>query len=358
MGNYYFILSNYVKPTFIKTNDSSCNCSYIDDNTLLSCWRNFTFIDFKYRQKYRNLIGKHIWFNETLWSDSKIFDTNTMKTIKYFTKTNNHNLRSSGCEDFRIIKWLDKTYALYSKIITPFSVYDEHFCEIDEKYNIQNDVTIKTQNKIEKNWQPIENKPFECVYSYKPFKTINLKTKLFTEFKNNVCELNYRGSTQVVQYKDKNICIVHLRNETNNYHYYTHYFVVFDKNMNLLKITKPFSFMGADIEFCTYLKNKNNVLEILMSVNDQLSFKYEITENIIDLILNDKLDNSIISNSLYEDLYYNAKENNNTLTAICLATFTQNKNIISEAIILNYKCSLSKIKKEVLQKILMEKFKI
>lgn len=359
MSRYSFILNNYVRPTFIKTNESSCNCSYINDDTLLSCWRNFTFIDFNYRQQYKNIIGRHIWFNNTLWSDSNLFkidNQNNLKFIKSFTKTNNHNLISTGCEDFRIIKWLDKTYALYSKIISPFSVYDEHFCEIDENYNIKNDVVIKTPNKIEKNWQPIENKPFECVYSYKPFKTINLKTKNYTEYKNNICDLNYRGSTQVVPYKDKNICIVHLRNESDKYHYYTHYFVIFDKNMNLLKITKPFSFMGADIEFCTYMKNKNNTLEILMSVNDQLSFKYDIPENIVDDILMESLNNNALNNFLYDDLYYKAKMNNNIITAICLATYTNNKNIISESIILNYKTQLAKIKKEVLQKILLKKY--
>ena len=360
MSKHSFILSNYVKPSFIQTDESSCNCSYIDDNTLLSCWRNFTFIDFKYRQQYSKIIGKHIWFNDSLWSDSKLLkidDKNKTKLLKYFTKTNNHKLRSSGCEDFRIIHWENKTYALYSKIITPFSVYDEHFCEIDKNYNIINDITIKTQNKIEKNWQPIENIPFECVYSYKPFKTINLKTKNYTEYKNNVCSLNYRGSTQVVSYKDKNICIVHLRNETDKYHYYTHYFVIFDNKMNLLKITKPFSFMGADIEFCTYIKNKNNILELLMSVNDQLSFKYEIPEDIVDNILAEELNNNSVNNTLYDELFKYAIANKNIDTAICLATYSNNKDIISNAIIMNHNSNLSSTKKNVLQKILLEKYR-
>lgn len=353
MSNFKFILSNYVKPEFIKTNDSSCNCSLIDDKTLLTCWRNFTFINFKYRKKYQHIIGRHIWFNDTLWSDSKLYDFESLSPIKFLTKTDNHKLVSSGCEDFRIIKWNGKNYALYSKIMQPFAVYDEHFCEIDENLNIKNDITFKTKNKIEKNWQPIEDMPFTCVYSYKPFTLINLSNKQFI-FKQNNFDLNYRGSTQVINYKDKKICIVHLRNETENYHYYTHYFVVFDKNMNLLKITKPFSFTGAEIEFCTYMKNNNNTVEILMSVNDQLSFKFNLTEDILDSIIDEKLDNNVIQTDLYDNLYKFAKLNNNIITAICLATYTKNKDIIEEAIMLNHSCQLLQTKKEILQKILLE----
>jgi hypothetical protein len=110
--------------------------------------------------------------------------------------------------------------------------------------------------------------------------------------------------------------------------------------------------MGADIEFCTYMKNRDNTLEILMSVNDQLSFKYEIPENIVDSIITETLDNNIVSKTLYDDLFYNAKQNNNLLTAICIATFSRNKETISDAIMLNHNCSLSKTKREILQRIL------
>lgn len=359
MSNYSFILSNYIKPDFIYTNDSSCNCSLIDDKILLSCWRNFTFINFYFRKKYEKDIGRHIWFNNTLWSDSKLYNINENNTnfIKFLTKTTDHNLKSCGCEDFRVIEWQNKNYALYSKIEVPFSVYKEHFCEIDENLNIKNDKEFKTNNRIEKNWQPIEIYPFECVYSYKPFKTINLKTNQFKEYKNNICNDNYRGSSQVISYKDKLICIVHKRNETDKYHYYTHYFAIFDKQMNLLKITKPFSFTGADIEFCTFMKRINGKITILMSVYDQLTFKFEIEDDLIDSIIDDKLNNSSINKNLHDDLYKLAKENKNYTTAICMATFSTNKNLIEDAIKLNYSSTISKDKKIILQKILIEKYK-
>ena len=116
MSNYTFILSNYIKPEFIYTNDSSCNCSLINDNILLSCWRNFTFIDFYFRKKYEKIIGRHIWFNNTLWSDSKLYKLNDNKIlyIKDFTKTTNHSLTSCGCEDFRIVNWYNKNYAIHT----------------------------------------------------------------------------------------------------------------------------------------------------------------------------------------------------------------------------------------------------
>ena len=352
---YSFVLRNYVVPRFIRTNESSCNCSYVRDDILLSSWRNLTFVDFKLRNKY--MVGRHIWFNSTLWSDEKLFKVNesSLSFLKYLTKSNDHTPRSSGCEDFRFVRWSGKLYAFYSKIVVPFTRYVEHFCEIDESQSICNDRAIQTQQKIEKNWQPIVCRPFECVYSYKPFVLVNVRTNVFTPI-NNEFDLNYRGSTAVIEYKDMNICLVHLRNETTDYHYYTHYFVVYDKFMRVKKITKPFSFLGADIEFTTYMEFKNGRLVILACVNDQLTYEFNIDTDTLDFILNDGLDNNSISKDLYDMLYKDAKENNNIPTAICLGTYSMNKDIIADAVQINYASGLSFENKKLLQTMLIDKY--
>ena len=126
--------------------------------------------------------------------------------------------------------------------------------------------------------------------------------------------------------------------------------------MNFLKISKPFSFLGVDIEFCTYISYKNKKIKIIASVNDQISFEFNLTKNIIFDSFNNTINNTNIIPNLYDKLYYIAKDNKNILTAICISTFSNNKDIISDAIILNYNSSLSQKKKEIIQKILLEKY--
>lgn len=185
---------------------------------------------------------------------------------------------------------------------------------------------------------------------------IDLNDAKFYTIKNNICSVNYRGSTPIIKYGDFNLGIVHERKENNNEHCYIHYFVLFDKNMNLLKISKPFSFFGIDIEFCTFLSYKNNNIKIITSINDQLSFEFTFNEQLLLDIFEGKLNNTVYDDKIYEKMYYIAKNNNNYLMAICLATFTKNIDIISDAIKLNHNCSLSKDKKIIVQKILIEEY--
>ena len=345
-----YVLNNYVKFTPLNFKGNSCNVTKVNDKYIVRS-TNYTFINPYYKNKYK--LDRHIWFNNTLWTDNLLFDKN-FNLIKKIDVSTNHNKLASGKEDIRIINWNNHNYGLYTTCIIPFWKYDMYFFELDSDYKIINEKKIQTNNNKEKNWQPIENMPYKCVYSYKPFKLIDLNTGKFIEI-NNKFNDNYRGSTPIIKYKTYNVGIIHKRLENPKQHY-LHYFVIFDEKMNLIKVTKPFSFIGADIEFCTYIKNDNNTLEILMSVNDQITLKFEIQENVMDLIFNDKLTDKTIFNNLYDNLYYIAKENDNTLTSICLATYSNNENILSEAIMLNHNCSLKLDKKMIIQKILLDAY--
>lgn len=351
MKHYKFILNNYINEKSLSIKGSSCNVSLINDKIYLSRCTNYSFLEPTFKKKYK--LGRHLWFNDTIWTDEKIYDEN-FNFIKNITTSTEHYKQASGAEDFRIIKWNNENYGIYSNVVIPFKKNEVHFCKIDENLQIKNDKKIITKEATEKNWQPIESMPFKCVYSYKPFKIIDLNNSKFIEVENNKLDTNYRGSTQIIKYKDYNLGIVHERKENNKEHCYIHYFVLFDQNMNILKISNPFSFFGVDIEFCTFLSYTNEIIKVIVSINDQLTFEFDINENLLLDIFEHKLFNNKFDENIYEKMYDIAKINENYYTAICLATFTKNSNILAESITLNYNSKLRKDKKILLQKILME----
>jgi len=350
---YNFILSNYADVKPLKINGYSCNASKIDDK-YISRSTNYTFLNPYFKHKYN--LGRHLWFDKSIWTDEKLYNLD-FSFVKDISKSNEHFKQASGDEDFRIIKWNNENYGIYSRVIIPFRKNEVHFCKFSSNYDVCEDKKIITKEQTEKNWQPIETIPFKCVYSYKPFKIINLNNSNFELIPNNIVTTNYRGSTQIIKFNDYNLGIVHERKEEGLEHYYIHYFILFDKNMNLLKISKPFSFFGADIEFCTYLNYNNGNITILMSVNDQISFEFSIPDTIIYDIFEEKLNDCNKNKRMYENFYTIAKNNNNINAAICLATFCNDKDIIEEAIKLNFNCKLSEDKKILLQKILIEKYR-
>ena len=82
--------------------------------------------------------------------------------------------------------------------------------------------------------------------------------------------IDFRGSSQIVKYKENNLGIVHIRNEAFEY---LSYLILFDKDMKILKISDPFSFFGANVEFIAHAEYDKE-LKILVSVHDQIIYEF------------------------------------------------------------------------------------
>ena len=99
--------------------------------------------------------------------------------------------------------------------------------------------------------------------------------------------LGLRGSSQVIPFNKGRICITHECNffhhpgEKKDAHYY-HRFMIWDENWNLTRLSKPFKFMAAKIEFNTGLAIKDDNFIITYGYQDNAAYALKMPINLLD----------------------------------------------------------------------------
>jgi hypothetical protein len=154
--------------------------------------------------------------------------------------------------------------------------HNKYVIKSNKLYLTPNVITVDFEKKYgdEKNWAYFDyigalydNK--KCViYQWYPLKIckivdnsrlIEVETRQMPEaFK------EFRGSSGGVVYEETIWFIIHERIHYN----YQHFFVCFDKNMNLLKYSDPFFFESYNIEYCMSFLIKNDQIIIPYTVRD------------------------------------------------------------------------------------------
>ena len=111
---------------------------------------------------------------------------------------------------------------------------------------------------------------------------------------------------------------------------------MYDNSLNILKVSPPFSFFGANIEFNTHLEMRDSKIVIIVSVHDQIIYEFTLNVNLVFDIIDGKLNNATFENKIFTKFYNDALTNNNIFGAIGLATFSLDKDIITDAIKKNH----------------------
>ena len=189
-----------------------------------------------------------------------------------------------GFEDARLVKWnnnlwLSATLCDYNtgsmgritlvKLNKNYEELEHHILE-----GTCNDCTF-----VEKNYQPVLDKPFHYIVSTDPtvvsvYNMSSLRPK-YIKGTSGMCigtgmMGSYRGSSQVVPYKDGYVSIVHhCDREENGQRNYWHHFVTYDKDFKVLRISQPYKFEGAFVEFCAGMAIKDDFAYIAYSVMDK-----------------------------------------------------------------------------------------
>ena len=213
-----------------------------------------------------------------------------------------------GLEDARYVRWDGKLYACGVRRDT--TTNGEGRMELSELVEIipeSGKSPIKEINRFriqppgkptycEKNWMPILDMPFHFVKWCNPTQVVKVNIKTGTSetvFLSNSHIPNipdFRGSSQVINYKDYRMCLIHEVNLFNNKLQqkdatYMHRFVIWDKNWNIVRISEPFSFMDGEIEFCCGMSLYKNDLLISFGFQDNAAYVLKVPEKIIDEIL-------------------------------------------------------------------------
>jgi hypothetical protein len=199
-----------------------------------------------------------------------------------------------GIEDIRLFNFQNKIYyigCIYNPGTNSIEISSNEYI-IGKNYKIN---TIKpsfiTDNKNEKNWVFFENNDeMLTIYKWYPIyvckidyesKYLNLIKKIYTPkiFK------KFRGSTNGVLWNDKFWFIVHKQNNFNNIKYYTHNFVVLNRDLTVYGYTDIFNFENYLVEFCIGMTTRNNNFIITYSTLDSTSKLCVLSCQLINNIL-------------------------------------------------------------------------
>jgi len=191
-------------------------------------------------------------------------------------------------EDPRIFVWKDSVWCLF---VRPTMKYSKTFMVL---LNLENNNYIFLEDPFlrqhTKNWMPYVDNNDELylitdVYPMKIFKLVDDKLELFLSDRFAYSNFNLCGSSNLINYNDKIIGIIHGKKFINNNVYYWHAFISLDKDMSNPKLGNPFYFEHDGVEFCTSILDNINSLCIYYSVNDCTMNMVEINKEELDKLL-------------------------------------------------------------------------
>lgn len=176
-----------------------------------------------------------------------------------------------GLEDVRLYKIADKVY--YTATTQNYS-YNENIRVLKGEYDLSNNKFINNtclippiETYCEKNWIALED---YFIYKWHPLeigKIVENKLKIIINVETPNFFKYYRGSSNVVEYKNDFWMITHgIKNCTPRK--YFHQIVILDNNYKLKKYTLPFYFDKLAIEYCLGLLILDDIIHMTVSRND------------------------------------------------------------------------------------------
>lgn len=194
-----------------------------------------------------------------------------------------------GLEDARIVKWDNDLYLTGVRRDTEETGIGRMELSLIKDYREIRRTRIipPIETYCEKNWMPINDLPFHYVKWTNPtevVKVIDGKAETIHLGKRFWTERDLRGGSNIIRIGHKRIGINHQtqfwRNKQNNKEaIYTHNFIVWDTDWNVLKISREFNFIGGIIEFACGLTEWNDKLLITFGYEDAAAYLLEIPKD-------------------------------------------------------------------------------
>ena len=211
-----------------------------------------------------------------------------------------------GLEDARLVQWNDVYYLIgvrrdtttngegrmeYSQI-----EIDKDNWSVKEIHRKRIPIPGDGQSYCEKNWYPINDRPYtfvkwscptEVVYSHpheEGTEQLALRYTLYTG-------ADQRGSSHLIKWGNMYIAVTHEVNLFKNYlgqkdAVYRHRLLIWDTEFNLAGMSKPFSFLNGNIEFCVGAAKLGDDLLLSFGFQDNAAFVLKVPKNVVeDLIL-------------------------------------------------------------------------
>ena len=241
------------------------------------------------RLKTTNYIGE-IYPNTLTTQDIRKVDTTSLDETPIWSFV--------GLEDGRLVRWDDKLYLIGVRRDT--TTNGQGRMELSQlegnrevkRHRIQAPPPLEN-GYLEKNWMPIVDMPFHFVRWTNPTEIV--KVDLETNTSELVSKSNsfrplpreVRGSSQVIPFGNYRIAITHEVDFWYNHSnfkdsQYYHRVVIWDKDWNTVKLSAPFKFMDAQIEFLCGLAFVDNEFLITLGFQDNASYIFKAPTSFLD----------------------------------------------------------------------------
>jgi len=208
------------------------------------------------------------------------------------------NNYTQGLEDLRIFEFNDQIYftattcQLHQRNIPKICLGKFECNNLDESVNVDNIQLLHGPNydRPEKNWMPfVVNGELFAIYSLSPFIIYKpcISTGLCPEFINKDLGFDFTrlsGSASPIPFDDGYLLMVH-EGIWNYRRYYLHRFFYFDKNFELKKYSKPFSFKHKGIEMCCGMTLDHEEQNLIMAIGLEDREAYLCLVNVEDIRL-------------------------------------------------------------------------
>ena len=264
--------------------------------------------------------------------------------VKEFIKvdTSKHDIKPNwefiGLEDARVMRWEGKLYISgVRRDIIDNGEGRMELCEIDWGNNHCKEITRDRilppeYTYLEKNWMPILDMPYHYIKWTNPLEIVKVdpsdktekkapKGKIITIPSKTVISRGFqihgirhqRGGSQVIPFKGGRMALLHEcdfwynENERKDSIYY-HRFVFWDENWDIVKITEPFKFMDAQIEFGVGLAQKDNDLLISFGYQDNAAYILKMPIKTLDKLEYFDMDSFINFECKYPDFKWGKNE--------------------------------------------------
>lgn len=188
----------------------------------------------------------------------------------------NYKKRIYGIEDVRFFNYNNKIKIIGTHEVNTSTtgILSGEYCYKSNNFLNTNYIKCGFNNHhVEKNWVYFEmNDDLRVIYKWYPLQIGLISNKntldMVKKIDMPIFFKKARGSTCGIKYNDEIWFICHFNDNA----YYSHFFTVFDENMNLKKFSKNFTFEKNKIEFCIgFYIDKNDDFYIPYSVDDTKS---------------------------------------------------------------------------------------
>lgn len=211
-----------------------------------------------------------------------------------------------GEEDCRLMQWEGDLYMVgvrrdtttngqgrmeYSKI-----EIDRDKWEVKEVSRVRINAPAPNDSYCEKNWIPVIDKPWHFIKWTMPTELVKADPltgeceQVFVK-QTAPAPADQRGSSQLIPYGNMYISITHETNLMKNYlkqkdATYRHRLLLWDKELNLIGLSKLFSFLDGRVEFCVGAAMQGKDLLLSFGFQDNAAFVLRVPQLVVeDLIM-------------------------------------------------------------------------